>query len=240
MPIVPSSAGWRPTSETLASLTSRVARLLSAASEDTQIQQEAQDAIRDAVREWNRFRAWDYLRIEGTFSAEADGTVIVPGHFRTPYSCKVGGRTLEYVTDRYLHRLAPDEAQHPELIVAYTDFHVGQNSKLEFYFGGLGAGETAEVKYHRAATLPSGPEDALDFPEDFVDALYFIAAKNFLLGRTGQEKRWEMFKLEAREHLVRARMADQRRPDAQPRLIPPGEHQVVRFGPDNPLFLESL
>lgn len=216
MPSVPASPLYLPTAMTADEACARIARVVGGAA-NPDVLDEALDALHDALRWWDRFHPWQYLRVLddtiGVVASTADYSL--PSNFKHPYTVRLStaARRLAYV-DQRLYDMVRWSQSSEETPTHYSLFKVGSELKITL-LPTPDAADTLVLKYHRVCnTTPSGG-DLLDIPDSWVDVI-LNRAKELVLGdRTGREGDRQFFGEQAQYGIMRARADDIVNPDDQ-------------------------
>ena len=212
MPIVPVSPAYAPTALTFSVAKGQVAEVLSGAS-TPEILAQAETSLKNALRWWDRFHPWHYLRSSQTTVTVTAGSADynLESNFKHIFTVKTPARTLAYVPQRTYDRTQwnQDQTADPR---AYTLFGKGQLLQITL-LPTPGADTTLEIKYHRITTINPADNDLLDIPDPWIDVILDRARYLLLLTKSTQEPRARDYKELAREGIVRARADDLLVPD---------------------------
>lgn len=209
MPALPGSPLYVPTSMTATQATSRIARAISGAS-SSEVLTEAGEALQNALRWWDRYHPWHYLRKTNDPITTVIGTAdySLPSDFKHIYTARLttNERTLSYVDPRHYDRVFWAQAQR-STPAWYTLFRLGAELKITLLPTPSEA-DSLVIRYNRFTRVTPAGGDTIDVPDTWVDVILHKGKELLLADRTGVEDRRNYNAEMAQRGLQRARADD--------------------------------
>lgn len=229
---------WQVTTKTLDEAKAEVAAVATTDSGQTAVLDQAEDAIQDAFREWNRFHNWEYTVTLININVTAgDATVNIPADVKQMLDVR-----MEDGTPRVLHPVDIrnwDRVRSLQSTVGLTRWYslhsMGQTLEITLLpTPNVTATDALQLKYYRNITIPTVGGTALDLPDHYVDAILDLARAKLLRLRGSRRDLIQDYDILGRSAMRRARAEDLRHPDANTAFIPGVAHSQAGFDERRP------